>query len=573
MANPALTNPALAIHRKSSDNNAAGIPEPRSSPVGQRMNQPSPSSRLPQWVWLTGCTVLVLWWAFGLESQGNAALNSLWLGLGAAAIGIPAGLMIWKSGLGSGFRPVVIVLLTVVVSSLPPWIHVCAWDAVFGKLGWLTSLTTQRLALIVPPWFAAIWIHAMIGASQVAIILHLYQSGSGWALEERASLDVSPSTVFWRVTFPRISPALLAGFVWIVATCCREIAVTDIYQIGTLAEQVYLGYAMNLGDAPGSLLPESLAGREIPLFLLTLAWLAGGAVLVAGRWQRMFAGGTTVRLHSWNGLRRSSLASASAAFLFLGTPFVNLIVRCGMRTVATDSGPHAVWRPGALVEALTSSFADSLPEWKWSLLIALAGATGSLVVAIPLVGFALRTGVGRAAVWISVLIAGCTPGPVTGRMLVWCSEWSSGRGWVNLWDRTILGPVLASGIFLWPLTAVAVWMVVRSTPARLYEMSSMDGRGSVSGFLSITVGSNLAAFLGIWFLLFALFFGELSASHLVRPSGIDILPRLALGKMHAGIDEMTAAIGLSSSLFMAVLAIAGWKLFRVWTRRRHDAEA
>ncbi len=530
------------------------------------MNQPVVSSRIPRFLWLGGCIPLALFWTFGLGPHGKVALHSLYLGMGAATIGIPAGLVMWRAGLGTGLRPVVVLLLTVVASTLPPWIHVCAWDAVFGKLGWLTSLTSHRLALIVPSWFAAIWIHAMIGASQTAIILHLYQSVSGWSLEEQASLEGPRSRVFWRITIPRISPALLTGFVWIVATCCREIAVTDIYQISTLAEQVYLGYAMNLGDAPGSLLPENLAGRDIPLFLFTLAWLVGGAVFAAGKLQRMFASGTTSRIRI--GLRSNSILVTIAALLMLGTPFVNLVVRCGMRTVSTVSGPQSVWRSLAMVEALTSSFLDGVPEWKWSLTIALTGATGSLLVAIPLIGFLSRTDFGRVAIWISVIVACCTPGPVIGRVLVWCSEWSSSLYWIRLWDRTILGPVLASGLFLWPFTAVAVWVVTRSTPVRLDEMASLDGRNSISRFVSITVASNLAAFLGIWFLLFALFFGELSASHLVRPSGIDILPRLALGKMHAGIDEMTAAIGLASSLFLAGLAVAGWRLFAFSSRRQ-----
>ena len=83
---------------------------------------------------------------------------------------------------------------------------------------------------------------------------------------------------------------------------------------------------------------------------------------------------------------------------------------------------------------------------------------------------------------------------------------------------------------------------------------------------------NVWALVGTLLLTFALSFGELSASQLVLPPGIDTLPRLMLGLLHAGVDEITAAIAIliAATIFVVTLFAYGLIAVRLTTTHRHE---
>lgn len=483
-------------------------------------------------------------------------------------VALPVALAMWRAGQGGRIRGMLIPVLTVVAAVLPAWVHVCGWDAAFGKLGWLTGRLTPGFRPLVPPFAASALIHGAIAAPQIALLLHWFQSSSGWALEEQASFDRPGARVFWTVTVPRMSPALLAGTAWTLLSTGREIAVTDIYQLGTLAELIYLGYSTGANDTLSGLWPGGTISLGLPLYAVVLGWLLVIAVVAIRPLSGRAALASRSRGGGWIGGQRFPWLAMTVTAGFFAVPLLNLVWRAGLRTVAVSGAVRQQWSPAQMFDAIRLSLAESLPEWQWSLLIATTGTAvfGSLAAIAAALSAGSRNG--QMVYWGMVALLGAIPGPLTGRLLAECSNAATSEPMIWMWDRTIMGPVLASGLFLWPLAATALAALIHSTPRSLFEQAAMDGRGIAGRLWHVAIGSNRAGIAGIWMVLFALFLGELSASHLVRPSGIDILPRLALGKMHSGVDETMAGIALCIGLAVALAGGTGWLLLARWQGSR-----
>ena len=139
---------------------------------------------------------------------------------------------------------------------------------------------------------------------------------------------------------------------------------------------------------------------------------------------------------------------------------------------------------------------------------------------------------------------------------------------VWLYDQTIFAPVLANVIFCFPIGALLCWFVLRNTATDAQENASLEGASSISNLIRLGVFANAYAFLGIWILTFAYCFGELSASQMVLPPGIDTIPRVTLGLLHSGVDEMTAALTIVTVFFLFV--VSGIGCSAIWLNNRRQ---
>jgi iron(III) transport system permease protein len=138
---------------------------------------------------------------------------------------------------------------------------------------------------------------------------------------------------------------------------------------------------------------------------------------------------------------------------------------------------------------------------------------------------------------------------------------------VWFYDRTILAPVIANSWFCWPLAPLIVWFVFRKIADDVLESSRLDGAGGLAQFIRFGLLANLTAVLGCWLISFAFCFGELSASQIVLPPGIDTIPRRMLGLLHAGVDEMTAALTIVTFGAILLVSLTGWAFLRLNQRR------
>lgn len=515
-------------------------------------------------VGLVGIVCLAAIWFERTEWQALIATATLGIAAGVISVGLGGWLAwsIYQGGMrGSSLGGLLFAGL------LPIYWQLAAWDSLFGRLGWWSALGSTPLQLAIPSWLAAIWVHGVAGVAPAAVLVLLFLINSGRVAEEQALIDAAPAQVFWRVTLPRLRPVLWLAMGWSLLTTSREIAVTDIYRIGTVAEQVYLGFALGQFDQLLRLWPEGEQALSIRLYLvcvLAQAIVAGWVVSSINRWN--WSG------EHWVGWRRErSLRGRGrgwAGGLILGlvlvVPMASLLFRCGLRLRMVNGEPRAQWTWNELGHSLMRGWGESRAEIGWSLAIGVTAA--SLLVVLAILGVALaRRGGWRAGVFfLSLVLTLGMPGPICGAIVA--------RSWNLLefpwawWmaDRTILLPVLASVMFCWPLAGLMVYLVLQLTAPELEEAAAVQGAKPREVWSAILLGANWKRLWGVWLFLVVIVLGDLSAQQMVVAPGIDTLPRQLLGWLHAGVDELAAATSL---LVAGLFGLLGLGLGALWLRK------
>ena len=501
------------------------------------------------------------------ENDRLVAIRTIGLGLSASLIAVPLGGLLAWACLGSGVLSRTMLISCIAMLFVPMFIHVSSWDAAFGKLGWLTSTKGQILVPLVTGWTAAIWIHGIAAAPQVALILLIGLGAGRRVYEEQALLDTSPAGVFWNVTIRRIFPLLVLSAIWIVISCAREIAVTDLYQIGTLAEQIYLGYSLGLNSIAESWTPDQLAeassiSNSITIWLM--GWLAATGFLLFFCLTDLEYESQVIKpqVQTKSRLDRTVVAGLLLAFTVV-VPIGNVAIRACFYVRPVDGVPTQGYSISQLFRSLRRSCIDYQDEFVWSALIAVTSATLIMMVATVFASSARRSRVVQVVFALTLATCCAVPGPYIGTTIaaILSNVESETIHW--LYNYTIAAPVVANLIFCWPVGGLLVWFVFRKIPQDALDSSSVEGAGAMTRFLRFGIMGNIAALVGCWMIAFAFCFGELSASQIVRPPGIDTVPRKMLGDLHAGVNEMTAGITIVTTFTIVVISLLGWWFIRL----------
>jgi iron(III) transport system permease protein len=112
-------------------------------------------------------------------------------------------------------------------------------------------------------------------------------------------------------------------------------------------------------------------------------------------------------------------------------------------------------------------------------------------------------------------------------------------------------------IFNWPIIGFLTWQLTKPTNRDQQQHSELEGAGFLRQLWSVTLGGKKSLLFSLFLIAMVMIMGELSASQLVVPPGMDTLPRLTLGLMHSGVDEMTAAINLLTLTLIVTIAAPG----------------
>ncbi len=391
------------------------------------MESPTDSKTRIIWIVAWGAFSVALAYVIFSRSVGadrTVAVNTVCLGLCSALVAIPLGALAAWVASGNGWLSRAMLVACVSLLIVPVFVHVSAWDSAFGKLGWLTATQGEVLKPIVSGWVSAIWIHAVAATPQVAIILLLGLSEGRRTFEEQALLETGRASVFWYVTLPRLSPLILLCAVWIFLNCAREIAVSDIYRIGTLAEQVYLGFSLGqFNSIRGNWTPQQIADAQSLGSLVTIAVV--GWVIITGIW--FFSRMTRLEFDSsqWRpaqiGKSRSSLAKKLSAIglllILVLVPLGNLFFRASFLVESIGGKPTVSHSFAQLAAVLGRVFTQYQPEFAWSTTIAAVSATLILGVVTLLTWLACQSRVWKT-VFVLVLTVSCAvPGPMFGSWL------------------------------------------------------------------------------------------------------------------------------------------------------------
>ena len=508
--------------------------------------------------------------ALGWIVIGDVWSRTLGLGLAASALAIPLGLVIcWAIRQGGRFGRW-LMLACLVLSMLPMVIHVSAWDAAIGKLGWLTTVRGNVLTPLLSGWWAAVWTHGVIAAPQIGLLLYFCENKQQRIYEEQALLDASGWTTFFTVSLWRLWPLLMVALLWVIVTCSREITVTDLYQVETFAEQIYLGYSLGTGNTAG-VWPTAIDVEVNVGFWTTAIYVSLLAVAAVV----MFMVLTDVSRPNENDTsssprrvnRIASLVGSILLLLLVAVPAANVLVRSSFYVDMVNEAPMQKYSLEQIFRVVQKSCLDYRGEMIWSLVISLASATTAIICSVLLVRWTYGSSTKRWIFAVVVATGLALPGPVTGSVLAGAFATPTWPWFVWLVNYTIFAPVVATTIFTAPLVALAVWFVLHQTPRNVTDAASLDGLSESGSFWRVRFAGNLSMIIGCWLLACVLCFGELSASQMVRPAGMDTVARKMLGDLHAGVNELTAGISIVVAAAAIGVSLIGWSIVRIGARK------
>ena len=501
-------------------------------------------------------------------NQRDIGIRTLLLGVSASGLAFPlAALAAWairESTLIGRWLLRACICLAVV----PVYLNVGYQDAAIGKLGWLTSNNNQVLTPLFSGWPAAAWAHATSLLPQFTLLI-LFGLGTKKTYEEQGLLEASAWQVFFHFTLRRLLPLAMLSILWGIVVCSREIAVTDLYQIGTMAEQLYLGYALNQpGGTAGNWTADQLAQAGNigwPISLSIFCALAAVATLAAHMFNRQIQENRDLKSafpqRQPHNLNNSKLAMAAAVLMLLllvAIPMFNVVYRVGLAVETSAQGPSLVWQTSNAISAISKTATDHKDAFYWSAIIALTSSTVVMLTAFASCWLARgRKGFAIALILVWVTLCGCS-GPAIGITISQLFAASSLAPVIWLYDQTILPAVLANSFFVWPIAVIGTWAIVSRVPKDQLDHAETENVGALRRGVEFGVRQNARTLFGLWILLGAICFGELSATQMVLPPGIETVPQVTLGKLHAGVDEATAALTILTTGLIVAIAWLGW---------------
>jgi iron(III) transport system permease protein len=145
----------------------------------------------------------------------------------------------------------------------------------------------------------------------------------------------------------------------------------------------------------------------------------------------------------------------------------------------------------------------------------------------------------------------------------------AGHPWLLwLYDHSILAPLLAQWVRCLPLATLILWHGRQSLPQQLLDNAAVDGAGPLKRLVWVTLPILWPSLAIAWLTALATALGELAASILVVPPGVNTLAIHIFGLLHYGVEDQVAGICLAMiAFFLAVAAAAlwlGWKAGRIW---------
>jgi len=451
--------------------------------------------------------------------------------------------------------------------AVPLYVIAAGWSAGFGIQGWLRSSTGglwgwelfgTPLTVGAGSVLAVSVIHALASIPWVCLIVTGGLLWSHRGQEEMALLD-GGSWQLWRfIILPKLRIWLLASCLWCSMPVLTEMVVSNLYQVPTLAEQIYLDASR------GSIQPWTYLAASS---LCMLPILLGGLLLrsLLPNWNAVIAGVAHYRSRTLD-LSRWSIATtvglSGLVLLLVGWPLLNLLVKAGWQP-ALDAQGRAVYGWSLMRLLLTAHEAFTLysSELKWSALLAVASMALALSTAVAC-GLWCHPGWARSTITLLALAMIAVPGPLVGMMLIGMMNrsWPQGLGW--LYDTTLTAPILAQQFRLFPMAWLFSLSILAMVATQVWQQAALDGLHRWQLARTVLWASTWRLWLTSALILMALSVGELSCSMLVLPPGVTTLSMRLFEMLHFGMRHQDSGL---SGLLVALgwmVALVSWKTLR-----------
>lgn len=464
----------------------------------------------------------------------------------ALPVGVALAVLLFRTDVW-GRRPLLFLLGIAAFVPLP--LHATAWLGAFGNAGRMQALGVRP---ILVGRFGVAAISALAALPWVVLL-----SGVGLRLvepelEEGALLDWPAWRVWLGVTLRRSLGAIAAAALAVAVLAAGDMTVTDLLQVRTYAEEAYVQFT--LGDGPASAAAVAIP----PLLVVAVLVLLVGRSLSRRAPRRLasaFERSKTWRLGGW----RVPLGVFSAALVgnVVALPLYSLIWRAGRVGGRATLGKPPTWSLAGLGGSLKLALDDSLEPLTTSVTLALGAATltAALAWALCWLGRASR---GWQVVTLSVVaVTLAAPGPVAGMALLLAYRTID---WI--YDTPLI-VVFAMSARALPYAILVLWPFLRSLPSEVFEAAAVDGVGPVGQVFRVAIPLSTRASLAAWAVAFVLSLGELPATNLITPPGVQTISLLIWSLLHTGVESHLAAVALVT---LATIAAAG--IVAVWLVRR-----
>ena len=232
-------------------------------------------------------------------------------------------------------------------------------------------------------------------------------------------------------------PFVAAAVLWTAVSAAGEIAVTDLFQVRTYAEEIYTEAA--LGTPPGEAPIGALCGIAVTAWLVLAALVFVLRVSPRDR-QGAARQAAVFRLGAVRG--PMALLVGLALALLVGLPLANLAWKCGVLVEQTPSGCERHWSALKCLSIVAESPLRYRREISASLIIGSVAATVSLSAAILLAWCARGSRMCSAVLVTIVALCWALPGPIIGLGIIALLNRPEWPWAVYLYDRTIVPPAL-----------------------------------------------------------------------------------------------------------------------------------
>ena len=148
------------------------------------------------------------------------------------------------------------------------------------------------------------------------------------------------------------------------------------------------------------------------------------------------------------------------------------------------------------------------------------------------------------------------PGPFLGLAIIGLLN-RPGLPWlVWLYDHSILAPWMALTVRAMGPAVLVLWHGVRTIPQPMLDSAATEGCGWLGQLGRIVLPQRLPALGVAWLIGLALALGDLTASILVVPPGVETLSIHIFNLVHYGVEDQVAGICLALTAALGALAAA-----------------
>jgi iron(III) transport system permease protein len=429
---------------------------------------------------------------------------------------------------------------------IPLYVQAAAWQAGFGLTGWFRSVAPG--APWLEGWHGAVWVHTAAAIPWVTLIVAVGLRLVEPELEEEALLEGPAWRVFRRVTLRAGLGSLATAALWVALGVAAEMTVTDLFRVRTYAEELYTDFAVE----PGAVSITALGSAAVTA-LLALAALGLAARLATPARPDSLGRPFVFRLRRarWP----AALAVWAIIFPLAAVPLGSLAYKAGVVVSKTEEG--AFVRAWSVVKCLTivaESPWEYAREFRWSLELGVLAATTALVVGLALAWLARRGGMRAAPAVLATALTLAIPGPLIGIGLAWLLDRPDSPALNVLYDDDRFRPWLALTVRALPLVTLVLWHALRSLAPGPLDAAATEGAGRWRRLWRIALPQRVAAVAVAWVVGLAVALGDLAASILTLPPGVETLAVRIFGLLHSGVEDEVAGISLA---LLLILAAAG----------------